>query len=150
MNPKADSSDYTYDISVEDLRRYKTLPPQVILEWLQDAQEFVEKVVRPNRGTGILTFDRLEIKLRPQVHRLRQEFCVNTLAVFGSVSRGDSHQNSDVDFLVQFSGQATFDLYMSLKCFLEDLIGCPIDLVTQDGIRSETRSFIEGDLRRVA
>jgi len=48
MNPKVDLNDYTYDISAEDLRRYRTLPPAVILQWLQDAQEFVMKVVQPN------------------------------------------------------------------------------------------------------
>jgi hypothetical protein len=48
MNPKTDPNDYTYDISIEDLRRYKAMSPAVILQWLQDAQEFVMKVVRPN------------------------------------------------------------------------------------------------------
>ena len=52
MNPKTDPNDYTYDISIEDLRRYRTLPPAVILQWLQDAQEFVAKVVRPNLIKG--------------------------------------------------------------------------------------------------
>ena len=45
MTPKAD---YSYDIPLDDLRRYRTLPPAVILQWLEDAQEFVVKVVRPN------------------------------------------------------------------------------------------------------
>lgn len=48
MNPKTDPYDYTYDISMEDLRRYRTLAPAVILQWLQDAQEFVATVVQPN------------------------------------------------------------------------------------------------------
>jgi hypothetical protein len=47
MNPRPDPNDITYDISIEDLRRYRTLSPAVILQWLEDAQEFVAKVVRP-------------------------------------------------------------------------------------------------------
>jgi len=48
MTSKPDPNDYIYDISIEDLRRYRTLSPSVILQWLQDAQEFVSKIVRPN------------------------------------------------------------------------------------------------------
>jgi hypothetical protein len=60
MKPKADPSDYTYDISVDDLRRYRTLPPAVILQWLQDAQDFVVKIVRPNlKGYRTIRSDKM-------------------------------------------------------------------------------------------
>jgi predicted nucleotidyltransferase len=98
----------------------------------------------------MITFHKLEQKLGEHSERLHAEFQVRSLAVFGSVARGDEHPGSDVDFLVQFENSATFDQYMNLKFFLEDLLGCPVDLVTQDAVRPQTRSFIEGDARRVA
>jgi hypothetical protein len=49
MNQTDDPGDYSYDIPLEDLRRYRTLSPAVILQWLEDAQEFVVKIVRPNQ-----------------------------------------------------------------------------------------------------
>ena len=158
MNPKADPKDYTYDIPVEDLRRYKALAPAIILQWLEDAQTFMAEIVRPNLGTRsytetakpVFTFDQLEAKLRDRAKQLRRDFAVSSLAVFGSVARGEARPDSDVDFLVQFEGTPTFDQYMNLKIFLEDLLDCPVDLVTQDGVRPQTRSFIEGDARRVA
>ena len=36
--------DYTYDISVEDLKRYRQLPPREILRWLGDVNDFMRKL----------------------------------------------------------------------------------------------------------
>ena len=98
----------------------------------------------------MITFDQLKTKLQNETKRLRADFSVASLSVFGSVARGESRPDSDVDFLVQFDGPATFNRYMNLKFFLEDLLGCNVDLVTQDGVRPQTHSFIEEDARRVA
>ena len=70
--------------------------------------------------------------------RALTQFKVKSLALFGSVARGDFHSESDVDILVEFEGPATFDQYMELKEFLEKLLqGCRIDLLTRRGIRPE-------------
>lgn len=68
---------------------------------------------------------------------------VKTLAVFGSVARGDARADSDVDIVVEFEGPARFDRYMALKVFLEDVVGCPVDLLTRRGIRPELAPSIE-------
>ena len=78
------------------------------------------------------------------------ELGVVSLSVFGSVARGESRPDSDVDFLVEFDGPATFDRYMQLKFFLEDVLNRRVDLLTRQGIRPELRSSIEQDARRVA
>lgn len=88
-------------------------------------------------------------KLKPQLIRLSQ-FRVKSLAIFGSVARGEARPDSDIDFLVEFEGPATFDRYMDLKLFLEDLLGQPIDLVTRKAVRPELLTFIEQEARRVA
>jgi predicted nucleotidyltransferase len=55
--------------------------------------------------------------------------------VFGSVARGDSDDNSDVDFLVTFeSGRSLFDL-AGLVGDLEDDLGCPVNVVSENGLR---------------
>jgi predicted nucleotidyltransferase len=68
---------------------------------------------------------------------------VKTLAVFGSVARDDARPDSDVDILVEFQGSATFDGYMDLKFFLEDLLARPVDLVTRKSIRPRLKAQIE-------
>jgi uncharacterized protein len=70
---------------------------------------------------------------------------VKTLAVFGSVARDEARPDSDVDLLVEFLGPATFNGYMDLKFFLEDLLGHPIDLVTRKSIRPRLKTQIESE-----
>ena len=86
-----------------------------------------------------------------QAHRARlTELGVSSLSLFGSVARGDSTETSDIDLLVRFEGRATFDRYMDLKLFLEDLLGCRVDLVTEHALRKEVRAQVEQELLRIA
>ena len=75
---------------------------------------------------------------------------VKSLAVFGSLARDEAKPTSDIDVLVEFDGPATFDRYMDVKIFLEDLLHCPVDLVTRKGIRPELAPSIEREAIRVA
>jgi hypothetical protein len=84
----------------------------------------------------------LEI-LRKHRDELRKRFGVKSLAVFGSVARGEAGPESDVDILVEFEGRATFDRYMGLKLFLEDLLGRRVDLVTRKALKPRLRPFVE-------
>lgn len=77
-------------------------------------------------------------------------FGVKRLAIFGSVARGDATPDSDVDVLVEFEGTATFDQYMRLKMFLEDVLGRPVDLITRKGVRPQLVPYIEQDALHVA
>ena len=94
---------------------------------------------------------REEIMERLKKERIRlTDFDIKSLAVFGSVARGEARPDSDIDILVEFNGATTFDRYMNLKFFLEDLLGHRIDLVTRKGIRPQLASSIEREARRVA
>ena len=72
-----------------------------------------------------------------------REFGVERLAVFGSVARDEAGPESDVDVLVEFRGTATFDRYMGLKFFLEDLLGREVDLVTHRSLRPRLAPLVE-------
>ena len=78
------------------------------------------------------------------------KFSVKTLSIFGSVARNEASPGSDVDVLVEFHGPATFDGYMDLKFFLEDLFGCPVDLVTEKALKPRLRPSVEKEMVRVA
>ena len=71
---------------------------------------------------------------------------VRSLALFGSVVRGEQKPESDIDLLVEFEGPATFDGYMELKFYLEDLLGQSVDLVTSKALRPQLRPWVEQDL----
>lgn len=68
---------------------------------------------------------------------------VKSLALFGSVARDEATAKSDVDLLVEFEGKVTFDCYMDLKFFLEDSLGCPVDLVSQKMLKPQIRDIVE-------
>lgn len=79
--------------------------------------------------------DEIQNTLREAQTDIRERFGVTRLALFGSRARGDAKPDSDIDLLVEFKGHATFDSYMDLKFYLEELLRKPIDLVTTDGLR---------------
>lgn len=78
------------------------------------------------------------------------QFGVRSLRLFGSAARDTARADSDVDFLVRFEGAATFDRYMDLKLYLEEALGVPVDLVTEDALRPEMRSTVEKEALLVA
>lgn len=70
-----------------------------------------------------------------------KSFGVRSLSLFGSSVRGEETSGSDLDFVVEFE-KKSFDSYMDLKLFLEDLFERPVDLVLADGIKPRLRAAI--------
>lgn len=77
---------------------------------------------------------------KPELHR---RFGVVDLALFGSTLRGEARPDSDVDVLVRFDGPATSARYFGVQFYLEDLLGAPVDLVTDKALREELRHIVE-------
>ena len=81
--------------------------------------------------------------LRAHKPILSQRFGVRELALFGSVVRNQVTRDSDIDILVRFDGPATSKAYFGTQFYLEDLLGHPVDLVTNKALRAELRPYIE-------
>ena len=86
-----------------------------------------------------------------QAHKaeLVKQFGVIRLALFGSAARDTAGPNSDIDILVKFDGPATSARYFGVQFYLEDLLGRPVDLVTEKALRPELRPFIEREALHV-
>jgi predicted nucleotidyltransferase len=99
-----------------------------------------------------MTTDRQQIlaALSERRHDIAARFGVRDLALFGSAARNELREASDVDVLVEFVGPATFDGYFGLKDYLEALLGRPVDLVTDHGLKPRAKRHVERDLVRVA
>lgn len=69
-------------------------------------------------------------------HRIRiAEFGVQRLGLFGSFVRGEQNEESDVDVLVEFEPEKkTFDAFIQLSFFLEDLLQRRVELVTLESL----------------
>lgn len=91
--------------------------------------------------------DRAQIITTLTAHKpvLVQRFGVLKLALFGSVARGTARADSDVDVLVAFDGAADADRYFGVQFYLEDLLGRPVDLVTEKALRERLRPYVERD-----
>jgi len=77
----------------------------------------------------MLTSEVILKKIRENMNVIRG-YGVEKIGLFGSYVKGEQRLGSDVDILVEFKrGMKTFDNYMGLKFFLEDLLGCKVDLV---------------------
>jgi predicted nucleotidyltransferase len=87
---------------------------------------------------------RNEILRSLREHRAELErFGVKSLAFFGSVARDEAQEDSDVDILVEFTAPPGFIRFMDLRFFLEDLLGCRVDLVTRKALKPRLRSRVE-------
>ena len=82
-------------------------------------------------------------RLSQSKRELEGKFAIQDLAIFGSLARDEATGASDVDVLVKFKGRAGFDQFMDLKFYLEDLIGAPVDLVTDKALRPILREKIK-------
>jgi predicted nucleotidyltransferase len=66
-----------------------------------------------------------------------------SVAIFGSVARGDEHDDSDVDLLVELEpGSSLFDL-LHLQDELRELLGAPVDVVSVGGLRDRDSQIRE-------
>ena len=64
-----------------------------------------------------------------------KQFGVKRCGLFGSYVRDQHTPESDIDILVEFEpGQKTFDNFMRLAFFLEELFGSRVDLVTAESL----------------
>lgn len=57
------------------------------------------------------------------------------------MSRDEARDDSDIDILVSFDGPATSARYFGVQFYLEDLLGHPVDLVTDKAFRAELRPY---------
>ena len=84
--------------------------------------------------------------LKPEIASLG----VRSLMLVGSAARDELGPESDVDFVVEFNGPATFMAFMDLVELLEAAIDRPIDLTTLKAVRPEIASDLLAGARRVA
>ncbi len=89
-----------------------------------------------------MTITELRTASKPEILRLAARYGARNVRVFGSVARGESDEQSDVDFLVDLEpGRSLFDLG-GLLIALERLLGRPVDVVTEKGLRPRIREQV--------
>ncbi|MEK6690071.1 MAG: nucleotidyltransferase family protein [Nitrospirota bacterium] len=81
--------------------------------------------------------------LKRQEGAIKKKYGVKKIGIFGSFARGEGKKGSDIDVLIELEdGYETFDNYMDLKYFLEDLFGRKVDLVTVEALKPQLKDDI--------
>jgi predicted nucleotidyltransferase len=83
----------------------------------------------------------IENKLRNIKSVLVDEFQVSRIGYFGSHASGKQTDNSDLDLLVEFSKPIGWKFF-TLEKFLEQTLGLPIDLVTENALKERIKESI--------
>ena len=85
--------------------------------------------------------DKITLKIIP----ILKKYGVSRASLFGSVVRGDTHKNSDIDILVEVpEDKSLFDM-MDIQFELEDVLKKKVDLVEYDYIKPRLKSHILGE-----
>lgn len=82
---------------------------------------------------------------KEEIIRLAAKYNAHHVRVFGSVARGESTQNSDVDLLVHFAPNASLLDESALDLSLKQLLKRKVDVLGDDAIRPEFLPFILQD-----
>jgi len=77
--------------------------------------------------------------------RLFQDYPIKSMAIFGSYSRKEQNDSSDLDILVEFSDKIGVR-FIDLADELEFIVGFKVDLVSKNGIRQKYLQSIDSDL----
>lgn len=81
-----------------------------------------------------MSVDDLLRSKRQEVLRVAARYGARNVRIFGSAARGDASPSSDVDFLIEMEeGRSLLDL-VGLWQDLEELLGCKVDVVEQEGL----------------
>jgi len=91
--------------------------------------------------------DKLDVirVIREKQSEIAVRFTVLRIGIFGSFARGTADPESDVDILVDLK-EPTFDNYMDLKFYLEEILNHPVDLVIHDTVKPRLKPIIEQEV----
>lgn len=152
----------TGSISAEELQELDALPTDQLLL----RKTYAEAVLRwrGHRGSAVEELSQEQFKTCFGKHPLKRdqvlaivaahqeqlkEMGVKSLDLFGSVARNEARPDSDVDFLVEFDRPVGLFEYCGVRLYLEDILGCSVDMGTLDALREHLREPVLKDVIRV-
>ncbi|WP_292522230.1 nucleotidyltransferase family protein [Methanoculleus sp.] len=97
-----------------------------------------------NPGADIYTH---LVQKRDEILALAKKRGAKNIRIFGSVARNEAREDSDIDLLVDLEpGRSLLDLG-GLAMDLSHLLGRPVDVVTEAGLRERIRSRVLREAR---
>jgi hypothetical protein len=94
------------------------------------------------------TLQEIKNTLSSHKHRLFNDYPIKSMAIFGSYSRKEQTDSSDLDILVEFSDRIGIR-FIDLADDLEEIVGFKVDLVSKKGIKEKYLKSIDSELTYV-
>jgi predicted nucleotidyltransferase len=94
-----------------------------------------------------MNVDQLLQSKRLEIIQIASKYVTCNVRVFGSVVRGDSRPDSDIDFLINLEDKRSLLDLGWLMCELQTLLGRSVDIVTEAGLRERLRSQVLKEAR---
>lgn len=94
------------------------------------------------------TFKYIKQQLTGKKSFLQAKYHIKYLAIFGSISRGDYNNESDIDILVDFSEPIGIE-FIDLADELERILQNKVDLVSRNAIKPKYFFQIQNELQYV-
>ena len=88
------------------------------------------------------------LKIIPKIQEFMEKQPIKRAWLFGSYSRGEETEASDIDILVDFdNSQGLVSLFKmgGILMDLSDLLGCRVDMVENRGLMDYARESVERD-----
>lgn len=79
---------------------------------------------------------------REDILRIAARHGARNVRVFGSIARGQADEASDIDLLVSFDPEASLLQHAALIRELREFLGCPVDVVDDEGLRPGMRDRV--------
>ncbi len=110
-----------------------------------------EKTSRRAKKSRVMRGKNRVLTLVEREQDILKSLGVKQLGLFGSFARGEQRADSDVDFLVEFEpDQKSFDNFMRLAFFLEELLKRKVELVTPESLSPYMRPYIIKEVQYAA
>jgi len=92
-----------------------------------------------------VTVEEIMSKITPVL----QEYDVEKASLFGSIVRGEDSPDSDIDVLVEFSGEKSLMDLAGLRIDLEELLGRKVDVLTFESLHPLLKNRILAEQKAI-
>lgn len=89
-----------------------------------------------------MTLDQLRSENREKILEIAKRHGAHNVRVFGSVARGDTDPQSDLDLLVDLEPNRTLLDHGKLIAELEQALGCKVDVVPAEDLNEHLRDAV--------
>lgn len=89
-----------------------------------------------------MLIEQLLLEKRDEIRRIAAWHGVRNVRVFGSVARGEAHEGSDLDLLVETGPETSSWFPAGLVLELEEALGCRVQVVTEKGLNPDLKERV--------